>query len=290
MWHLLYRNTRRVIYTLGKEREERGDRTSHPSLFQGGSLSLQESGYLPPDDHPPPAQHLCQGFLHFSRVYIFCHILAGLLLGLAWYAWKRDRLLVAACVAGAILPDLIDKPLGILLTGTVGFGRIYAHTLLFASLFFIAGAFAWRRNRRWGVLILALGCGVLSHQILDAMWLEPSAWFWPVFGPFPPPDLDIPFLSYFLADLLQPAEWLFAASSLFMIARFLGKRGRWQMISPALSLLMAVFSMWVFLSAATGYPSAITGWDDRGENVIVAVMLLAGAAGVDRAGFIFPVP
>lgn len=216
-------------------------------------------------------------------MYVFCHLLAGLLLGLAWYAWKRDRLLVAASVAGAVLPDLIDKPLGILITGTVGYGRIYAHTLLFAALFLLAGALAWRRNRKVAFLILALGCGVLSHQVLDAMWFEPSAWFWPVFGPFPPPDLDIPVLSYFLADLFQPAEWLFAASSLFMIALFLGKRGRWQRTGPALSLLMAVFSMWVFLSAAAGSPSVITGWDDSGDNVIVAVMLLAGAAGVDRA-------
>lgn len=248
------------------------------------SLPLQESGYLPPAGHLLPRSIYARGSLHFSRVYVFCHILAGLLLGLAWYAWKRDRLLVAACVAGAVLPDLIDKPLGILLTGTVGFGRIYAHTLLVAALFLIAGAFAWRGNRRWGFLILALGSGGLSHQILDAMWLEPSAWFWPVFGPFPPPDLDIPFLSYFLADLLQPAEWLFAASSLYMIALFMGKRGRWQRIGPALSLLMAVFSMWVFLSAATGSPSVITGWDDSGDNMIVALMLLAGAVGVDRAG------
>jgi len=246
------------------------------------SLPLQESGYLPPAGNLLPRSIYARGSLHFSRVYVFCHILAGLLLGLAWYAWKRDRLLVAACVAGAVLPDLIDKPLGILLTGTVGFGRIYAHTLLFAALFLIAGAFAWRGNRRWGFLILALGSGVISHQILDAMWFEPAAWFWPLFGPFPPPDLDIPFLSYFLADLLQPAEWLFAAASFFIVAIFLGIRGRWMKIAPALSLLMAVFSIWVFLSVVTGYPSVITGWNDHWDNMIVAIMLLLSAAGVDR--------
>ena len=220
--------------------------------------------------------------LTLLHVYVFCHIATGLLLGLLFYAWKRDRLLIAACVAGAVLPDLIDKPLGILLTETVGYGRIYAHTLLFASFILVAGVAAWRWNRKGGLLVLALGCGVLSHQILDAMWFEPAAWFWPALGPFPPPDLDTPILSYFLADLLQPAEWLFAGASFFIAAIFLGMRGRWMKIAPALSLLMAVFSIWVFLSAVTGYPSVITGWDDPWDNMIVALVLLLSAAGVDR--------
>ena len=35
---------------------------------------------------------------------------------------------------GAVLPDLIDKPIGsILFTDYYGTGRIYAHTLLFAA-------------------------------------------------------------------------------------------------------------------------------------------------------------
>lgn len=220
--------------------------------------------------------------LTLLHVYVFCHIASGLLLGLLFYAWKRDRLLVTACVAGALLPDLIDKPLGILLTGTVGYGRIYAHTLLFAAFVTIAGVAAWRWNRKEGLLVLALGCGVFSHQILDAMWFEPAAWFWPVLGPFPPPDLDIPILSYFLADLLQPAEWLFAAASLFIAAIFLGIHGRWMRIAPALSLLLAIFSIWVFLSAVTGSPSVITGGDNSSDNAIVALVLLLSAAGVDR--------
>jgi len=42
---------------------------------------------------------------------------------------------------------------------------------------------------------------------------------------------------------------------------------------------MAVFSIWVFLSAVTGYPSVITGWDDPWENMIVALVLLLSARG-----------
>jgi membrane-bound metal-dependent hydrolase YbcI (DUF457 family) len=218
-------------------------------------------------------------------VYVFCHLLVGLLLGLAFSTWKRDRLLVAACVLGAILPDLVDKPLGLLISGTVAYGRIYAHTLLFALILLMAGAVLWRwSSRRTGILVIAVALGVLSHQVLDAMWLEPAAWCWPLLGPFPPPKMDIPILPYLLGDLLQPAEWLFAAASLFLAASLAGMRGSRARLAPALSLVMAFFAMWVFFCAVTGSPCAITGWEDRGDNAIVALVLLAGAVGVDRVG------
>jgi len=218
-------------------------------------------------------------------VYIFCHLLAGLLLGLVLYAWKRDRLVAGAAVIGAILPDLVDKPLGLILTGTVGYGRIYGHTLLFFLIVLVAGVLLRHLlSRRASVIVLAVALGILSHQLLDAMWLEPASWCWPLLGPFPPPSLDIPLLPYILGDLLQPAEWLFAGASVFLALGLAGASGSWQRFSPALSLIMAFFAMWVFVCALTGSACAITGWDDRGDNAIVAVMLLAGAAGVDRAG------
>jgi len=219
------------------------------------------------------------------HVYVFCHLLVGLLLGLAFYTWKRDRLLVAACVLGAVLPDLVDKPLGLLISGTVAYGRIYAHTLLFAMILLVAGAVLWRlSSRRTGILAIAVALGVLSHQLLDTMWMEPAAWCWPLLGPFPLPNMDIPLLPYLLGDLLQPAEWLNGAASLFLAASLAGMRGSWQRLAPGLSLVLAFFAMWVFFCAVTGSPCAITGWEDRGHNAIVALVLLAGAVGVDRVG------
>lgn len=219
------------------------------------------------------------------HVYFFCHLLGGLLIGLVLYALKRDRLLVAAAVIGSVLPDLIDKPLGFLITGTVGYGRIYAHTLLFFLVLLLAGIIVWRMcSPRACHLVGATAAGVLSHQLLDAMWLEPSTWYWPLLGPFPPPETDIPLLSYLLGNILQPAEWLFAAACFFLAAGLAGLHGRWQRIAPALSLVLAFFAMWVFLCALTGSWCPVTGWDDRWDNAIVASMLLLGAAGVDRAG------
>lgn len=211
--------------------------------------------------------------------------MAGLLLGVVFYAWKRDRLLPVAAAFGSLLPDLIDKPIGLLIAGTVGYGRIYAHTLLFPGTLLVSGAALWQiYSRRAGLVVTAVAAGVLSHQLLDMMWLEPASWYWPLLGPFPPPGMDIPILAYILGDLLQPAEWLFATACLFLAAGLAGLRGGWQRIAPALSLVLAFFAMWVFLCALTGSWCPVTGWDDRWDNAIVASMLLLGAAGVDRVG------
>ncbi len=251
-----------------------------------------------PRSTAPPSSLACSGNpqrspLHFYsscrkpsfHVYVFCHLLAGLLLGIVFYAWKRDGLVIVGAALGSLLPDLIDKPLGFLISGTVGFGRIYAHTLLFLGVLLLAGAALWRgSSRRAGLLVITVAAGVLSHQLLDAMWFEPAAWYWPLFGPFLPAKIDIPLLFYILGDLLQPAEWLFAAACLFLAVGITGLRMRYQSLAPALSLILAFFAMWVFFCALTGSWCPITGWDDRMDNAMVAVMLLAGAAGVDRAG------
>ena len=41
---------------------------------------------------------------------------------------RRDLFLL---VVGSLLPDIIDKPLGLILYHGFGNGRLYAHTLLF---------------------------------------------------------------------------------------------------------------------------------------------------------------
>lgn len=93
---------------------------------------------------------------------------------------------------GALLPDLIDKPLGhILLPGNNG--RIIAHTLLFSALLLLIGL-AWKSA-------LPLSLGVSMHQLLDSMYLSPESSLWPVLGPFPSTDFHI---SSWLDSLTDP--------------------------------------------------------------------------------------
>ena len=84
-------------------------------------------------------------------------------------------------LVGSMLPDIIDKPIGIyLFRETFSNGRIFTHTLLFLVLVTVVGLILKRSSgKTWG---LALSIGTLLHLILDQMWQAPKTLLWPVFG------------------------------------------------------------------------------------------------------------
>ncbi|WP_321507945.1 metal-dependent hydrolase [uncultured Methanoregula sp.] len=116
-------------------------------------------------------------------MFFFFHLLTGIILGFLLGDILRDRRWILPCVVGSVLPDLIDKPLGHLIFPlTIGDGRIYTHTLFIAVVILITGILFWKRMQ--DPEVFALGVGLLSHQVLDMMWLEPSNWYHPFLGPF----------------------------------------------------------------------------------------------------------
>jgi hypothetical protein len=84
-------------------------------------------------------------------------------------------------LVGSVLPDIIDKPIGIFLfRATFSSGRIYAHTLLFLVLVTIIGLLIKRYSgKTWS---LALSLGTLLHLMLDQMWQMLKTLLWPLFG------------------------------------------------------------------------------------------------------------
>ena len=142
-------------------------------------------------------------------MYIFFHLLTGIILGFVLCDLLHDRRWLIPCAIGSILPDLIDKPVGFLLfPDTIGYGRIHAHTLLLTTCLLLAGAafWYWKRNP----VVISLGVGVLSHQVLDQMWRQPVNWYYPLKGPFQgkmPGDALVTLLE---GELGNPAEWLLA--------------------------------------------------------------------------------
>jgi len=84
-------------------------------------------------------------------------------------------------LVGSLLPDIIDKPIGIyLFRETFSSGRIFSHTLLFLVLVTVVGLLIRRYSgKTWG---LGLSIGILLHLVLDQMWREPKTLFWPIFG------------------------------------------------------------------------------------------------------------
>lgn len=115
---------------------------------------------------------------------LFAHLSLALLT-----ARPFKRIDLAFLAIGSMLPDIIDKPLGFMIFGTMNHGRIFAHTLLFL-LVLAALAISIRDIR-----LASLGAGVLIHLSLDLMWNSPVILLWPLLGSFPPADY-IDALSY----------------------------------------------------------------------------------------------
>jgi inner membrane protein len=88
---------------------------------------------------------------------------------------------VRVLLIGSLLPDIVDKPVGLyLFRDTFGNGRIFCHTLLFLLVITIAGVYMYRRRDK--VWLLVLSFGTLAHLILDQMWLTPRTLLWPLYG------------------------------------------------------------------------------------------------------------
>ena len=106
----------------------------------------------------------------------------GAILFLFRWIFQDPKVDVRFLVVGALLPDLIDIPLGtIMLAGALGSSEVFAHTLLVPTLVAIVILFATRRGRRrraWMALIVAW----FLHLLIDGMWTSTEVFLWPFFG------------------------------------------------------------------------------------------------------------
>jgi membrane-bound metal-dependent hydrolase YbcI (DUF457 family) len=142
-------------------------------------------------------------------MFFFFHLFTGIVLGYLISDILKDRRWLIPCAVGAVLPDLIDKPVGfVIFGGVIDNGRIWCHSLIFAAIVLVAGLLIWKYWRT--PVLVAAATGILSHQILDLMWRQPATWYYPVLGPFgerlPPGHLFV-----ILADEIStPSEWIFA--------------------------------------------------------------------------------
>ncbi len=82
-------------------------------------------------------------------------------------------------ILGSILPDLIDKPLGMVILRQLANGRIFAHTLLFALILLLNAVLLPRLARP---AAFALFTGDIIHLVLDSMWQSPGTLLWPIYG------------------------------------------------------------------------------------------------------------
>lgn len=105
----------------------------------------------------------------------------GATTGFVRYAFRDPAMDLRFLALGAILPDLIDLPLGIAFWSDVSAVRLAAHSLLFGAMVMVAVLILTRRGprrRQW----MMLAVGVLVHLALDAMWGNPETLWWPFLG------------------------------------------------------------------------------------------------------------
>ena len=106
---------------------------------------------------------------------------AGLTMLIVWFVMRGNPRVDYRIVAvAALLPDIIDKPIGrILFRERFESGRLFGHTLLLnvallCVLFFMRG-----RAKRQFVLI---PLSSLLHLAEDGVWSTPKVFWWPLFG------------------------------------------------------------------------------------------------------------
>lgn len=128
---------------------------------------------------------------------IFWHL--GVTAALIFVTLGVRRIDYRVVLLGAILPDLIDKPIGrIWFEEEFQTGRLFGHTLLFVTLLLLGIQLVLRGEtaRRWFILPIA----ALIHLALDGMWSDPINLFWPLFSTSFPPD---PSAGYWMDALLR---------------------------------------------------------------------------------------
>ncbi|MFX0021507.1 MAG: metal-dependent hydrolase [Candidatus Hermodarchaeota archaeon] len=107
---------------------------------------------------------------------------------------KRLRINKISLIIGALLPDIIDKPL--LFLG-LGMGRSFSHSLLFLFVSFLIVHFVTKRNKS---ISLALFTGITAHMILD---LPDVPFFYP-FISYEFPIVEEPILYWFIKLFTDP--------------------------------------------------------------------------------------
>jgi membrane-bound metal-dependent hydrolase YbcI (DUF457 family) len=150
---------------------------------------------------------------------IFWHV--GATVAFIRYAFRDDAMDLRFLALGAVLPDLIDTPIGIVGWSSFGAVRLMSHGILFGTLVMVAVLIFTRRGlarKRW----MLLATGVLLHLLLDAMWNIPETLWWPLLGSEVSATGFSTYGAYVEALLTNPVMWAGEALGLvylFALAR-----------------------------------------------------------------------
>jgi membrane-bound metal-dependent hydrolase YbcI (DUF457 family) len=149
---------------------------------------------------------------------------------IARYVFKDGAMDLRWLMFGAVLPDLIDKPIAsIFFHDVFGTHRVFAHTLVFPVVLLAVVMIATGRGGTARKASIAVVLGVFVHLILDAAWLSPDGFLWPFFGFEFPATAGSDFPTLLRSMVTNPLVWvgeaLGAAYLALLWRRHLRERG-----------------------------------------------------------------
>jgi hypothetical protein len=215
-------------------------------------------------------------------MFLFSHLLTGLIIGILLYWYFHDPILIIASAIGSILPDLIDKPAGILIFGSSIGGRIYLHALLVIFVVLVIGIAIWWYFRSFSGI--AFGLGILSHQLLDMMWKKPVNWYYPFLGSYTQVHYTNTFTKSLMTELTNPSEWLFGLVVILILIQVLMSRGiiRHERFFTAISLsltgILALGGIILLFCGVAGRICFITSWKDPINNILAGFVIICISA------------
>ena len=108
---------------------------------------------------------------------LFWHV-GGAILLFRWI-FRDPKVDIRLLVLGAVLPDVIDALLGLVIGGPTT--QRVGHSLVLPSLAAVGVLVATRRGRKRRML-MTIVVAWLFHLVLDGVWLREDVFLWPVFG------------------------------------------------------------------------------------------------------------
>ena len=134
---------------------------------------------------------------------------------------RLDYRLLAVC---ALLPDLIDKPLAILVFKEAQTSQLIGHSLLTSLVLIIAALLLWPKALPY---MLAFS----AHLIADRMWNHAESFWWPLFGwntfwTFRPMNTPETMISVYLDIVTRyPQVWVIEIAALLFLLWFVIRHG-----------------------------------------------------------------
>jgi hypothetical protein len=231
-------------------------------------------------------------------MFIFAHLFAGVLLGLGFWHLTNDRRAVPVCIFASLLPDLMDKSLGLLFPFVLGGGRTVFHSLLMVGVVLLLCLLLFVRSR-FVLLGVGVACALLLHQVFDEMWKLPVTWFYPLFGPFRGQMIPDYVGSYFWLEITNPSEWMFLIASVAILAASYGamlpipRAARADTLQAGAYTLVAVVLMitglyLVFAGLTSSTPTFMTPLYHQVPTVVAGLLAVCGAVVMSRETFDTP--